>query len=80
MTRKDYIAEANDIHLSLASKDIPVIWLMEYIVARCNTLEADNPTTRDDDGNVVRQGFDRERFIAAYLRGPKAEHRKGERA
>jgi hypothetical protein len=75
-SRKDYIAEANDIHLSLASKEIPVIWLIEYIVARCNTLEAGNPTIRDDDGNVVRQGFDREQFIAACLRGPKAEHRK----
>jgi len=79
MTRKDYIAEANDIHLSLASKDIPVIWLMEYIVARCNTLEAGNPTILDDDGNVVRQGFDRERFIAACLRGPKGDWRREER-
>jgi hypothetical protein len=66
-TSKDYIAEARDINATLVQADIPVMVLVEFLAARCTTLKADN------------ERFDRERFMAACLRGAGAKHRKEER-
>jgi hypothetical protein len=64
MTKQDYAAEAADINQTLVQADIPVMVLIEFLAARCTTLAADNPR------------FDRERFMAACLRGVGAPHRQ----
>jgi hypothetical protein len=62
-SRKDYVAEAASIHKHL-TPTLAFITLAEYIAERCDFYEKDNPS------------FDRERFIAACVRGLGAPVRK----
>jgi hypothetical protein len=65
-SKQDYVKVAAAVH-RLAMREVPVIFVMELIVDLCDTFAEDN------------KRFDRERFIAACLRGPGAEYRKEER-
>jgi hypothetical protein len=62
-SRKDYVAEAASIYKHLTPV-LAFITLAEYIGERADHYAQDNEL------------FDRERFIAACVRGPKAPVRK----
>lgn len=66
MSKKDYAAEAAAIN-ELLVPYMPAVFLMQFIGRRCDAHKASNDL------------FDRERFIAACLRGLGAPYRKEER-
>jgi len=76
MTRKHYniLVSARDAVIDEMIGDADVSFeefvkihtaIKRFAEVLCYSLEDDNPTVKDDDGVVVRRGFNRKRFIAA---------------